>query len=529
MNLPFFTTLRQKMMFLFGLLMLVVFFVLAFVLLSSKEKELRTDLYLDTENFIYFAQPYLVEAYEKYFLKGQFLAFQKETQKIMKIQESIRSWSLYSYSGVLLYDSIQDSEQMWQGNVRQELREPVLARLQSPYFSLENQETGDYYFRRSNEEDRLEWVNQNEMPVETVSYRDKISSMLLPVSPDYSLEFKIVDDSIRQAMVFSSLQILVVAFFALVLSLWLSSQFARYLSVPLERLTAGVKKVGAGNFKVRFGTNFSDELGILGKTMNQMVKELKKAIDNLRFKERVAHELDLATKIQKNLLPSKAYDSETLCADGGLIPASEIGGDAFDYVTLDNQKTLFYLGDVTGHGVSAGIMSSVANAVLYAYKDEETLLGMAQAINQVLKAKSSPNVFMTMALCLWDPEKSTLEYANCGHPPIFWYHAQTQSIELLKSQGMALAMIPDIRPLLHPMTLELESGDCVFIYSDGAGEAHNPKGDMMGVERLEKIFKKALQKNSVQAMKQSILEDVLKFIAGPEREDDITVLLLQKK
>jgi phosphoserine phosphatase RsbU/P len=224
----------------------------------------------------------------------------------------------------------------------------------------------------------------------------------------YAVTYEVSYALMEQRLERARLQILGLAGVGILLTLLLSIMISVSITNPLKALKEGALKLSSGDFSTRVLVNTKDEIGVLSKTFNQMAKDLSATIEVRVYKERVTKELELATQIQNNLLPKTRVELPSLDIAGGLDPATEIGGDAFDFIPTSTGEQIIYLGDVSGHGVPAGILSSIANALIYSMREEKDLKTLAVRLNTVLQKKSFSTMFMSMGLTRFDPVKSTL-------------------------------------------------------------------------------------------------------------------------
>ncbi len=207
-----------------------------------------------------------------------------------------------------------------------------------------------------------------------------------------------------------------------------------------------------------------------------------------------------------------------------------MGGDAYDFIDMEEGKHLIYIGDGTGHGVPAGIMASISNALLYALRKENDLKVVAKLMNEVIQKKSSNTMFITMALTVWDENTSTLKYVNAGHLPLLYFDYEAKKLTEVKLSGIAFGMVDDITPLLKEQDIVLKPNDVVVLYSDGIPDAQNERNEVYGVQRLKMNLQNlANDGHTVEEIRDGLLADVMKFIGAREHLDDITVVVMKKK
>jgi sigma-B regulation protein RsbU (phosphoserine phosphatase) len=200
----------------------------------------------------------------------------------------------------------------------------------------------------------------------------------------------------------------------------------------------------------------------------------------------------------------------------------------YDFIPVDIDSTLMYLGDVTGHGVPSCIVGAVANSLFYSYAGLKDLKSIIVDVNAVLKKKTMSTMFMTLCLLKWDSAKKVLSYVNAGHDPLLYFSAKNGKVIEGEKGGVAVGMVSDISAQAKEVSMSLSSGDVVVVYSDGLLEAWKNDKEQYGMERLKKAVHAASGLATAGAVKDAIMADVAKFTAGFEQKDDMTILVVKK-
>lgn len=256
------------------------------------------------------------------------------------------------------------------------------------------------------------------------------------------------------------------------------------------------------------------------------------SIENARLfqetleKEKLEKDLELAKKIQQNLLPHiypvlKSFDIAAIND-----PARQVGGDYYDIVKLDDKRTLFAIGDVSGKGVQASLIMANTQAFLKSICKQNLPLDEAtNLINDLISENTSGGGFVTFFWGILNDETKEMTYVNAGHnPPLL---IRDGKIEFLKKGGMILGVMETIVPYMSD-TIQLQSGDTLVTFTDGITEAMNVAEEEFSDERLEKYSLKIAHK-SAQEMIDNIVEKVSEFTKGAEQSDDITCLIVKVK
>jgi hypothetical protein len=235
---------------------------------------------------------------------------------------------------------------------------------------------------------------------------------------------------------------------------------------------------------------------------------------------RLRTEIELAERVQAELVPPLRMASAELEICGQSIPSSRVGGDLIDAVSLDGSVTC-YLADVSGHGIAAGVlMSMVKSSVRTAVSKGESLVELMGRLNAVLFDLTEPNMFVTIA-GLRSAGSGRVEYLLAGHPPILHYHALSQSVSQLQMEQLPIAMFR--AATFESRTIAMEPGDLLAIVSDGFLEVTSSRGEEFGLERLESlVLRNAMEPLS--RIAERLVEDTARF---GRQEDDQTILLVR--
>ncbi|HEY9766240.1 MAG TPA: HAMP domain-containing protein, partial [Chroococcales cyanobacterium] len=150
-------------------------------------------------------------------------------------------------------------------------------------------------------------------------------------------------------------------FVSFLVSFWI----ARLLNRPIGELVRGSREAASGNLAVRVPEKRTDELGELAHAFNSMLGDLARQREELKEQERMAQELATARKIQQAMLPTEAPISSRLNIDFYAESASEVGGDYFDFLPLEDGQMAIAIGDVTGHGVPAALLMAMVKSCLH--------------------------------------------------------------------------------------------------------------------------------------------------------------------
>ena len=257
------------------------------------------------------------------------------------------------------------------------------------------------------------------------------------------------------------------------------------------------------------------------------------AIENARLqiqeaeRARLGRELELAHDIQKTLLPRKLHHSkDTRWRIAGGLPR-EVGGDFFDFIQLDPVRLGLVIADVSDKGIPAALYMMFARTVIrtVALSGREPALALQRA-NDLILSDSTSDMFVTASYGVLDVAAHRLTYSSAGHNLALHAPAgEARPIEL-KTDGLALGIIDDIE--LEQKTVDLNPGDVVLFYTDGAIDTLNPAGEEFGDERLAELLNQH-KDAPAESIAVAIDAAVRTWAAGESQYDDFTLIVIRRK
>jgi sigma-B regulation protein RsbU (phosphoserine phosphatase) len=306
-----------------------------------------------------------------------------------------------------------------------------------------------------------------------------------------------------------------------------SMLLAKFLNRPIEQLVKATTLVSDGDLSVRVPEDRPDELGQLARSFNKMLRELAQKQQELQEQERVLQELATARKIQQAMLPSEAPSSKTLNIDFYAQSASEVGGDYFDFLPLDDHQMAIVIGDVTGHGVPAALLMAMVRSCLHTQVlSNHQIADVMRVANNTVYQGTYERRLMTFFYSILDTRTGILRFANAGHLYPLHYQAQTRTVEQLEFASYPLGVKPNTN--YKENQVQLFAGDMLVFYSDGIIEAQNPEEEQFGFDRLEESITKHGHLHANDIVK-NLLADWKTFTKDGDRppEDDVTVVVVK--
>lgn len=242
-------------------------------------------------------------------------------------------------------------------------------------------------------------------------------------------------------------------------------------------------------------------------------------------RERQRVELETARRIQSSILPELPPRLSGVDLAHAYLPASEVGGDFYDVLALEDGRLAVAVGDVAGHGVSSGLIMSMAKSALAVQVTfDPEVAAVFNTLNRTVYQTARKRLLATLCYALIDPRRLEMVYASAGH--LFPYRIDAAGrVEALESVAYPLGVRGKLE--IEARTAKLAPGDTLFLFSDGVVEACvEGKDEPYGFERLEASLARHGQ-GSVESLRDGVLADVARYTANAPREDDQTILVLR--
>ena len=275
-----------------------------------------------------------------------------------------------------------------------------------------------------------------------------------------------------------------------------------------------------------------DEIQTLSESILKLENDINSYIDNLTKvtaeKERIGAELNIATQIQADMLPSifpPFPDREEFVIYATMMPAKEVGGDFFDFFMVDDRHLAMVMADVSGKGVPAALFMVIGKTLLKDHTVPDKDLGeVFMEVNELLCESNKEGLFITAFEAVLDIATGELRFVNAGHELPF-IKKKDGAYEAYKVKaGFVLAGMEGIRYKAGSMMLE--PGDKLFLYTDGVPEATNGAQELYGMERLSQTLNRCGDLPP-EALLPAVKEAVDTFVGDAPQFDDITMLSLE--
>ncbi|CAN5555118.1 hypothetical protein BH10ACI3_BH10ACI3_00550 [soil metagenome] len=299
------------------------------------------------------------------------------------------------------------------------------------------------------------------------------------------------------------------------------------LAVPLsvdERHVFGIIYADSPTHQATFASEHLDILTTLASVASIRVENAS-LLDERINRERMERELELATEIQQRFQPEGPPTVEGYDFQGISFSCYEIGGDYYDFIPRHDGKMLVALGDVSGKGTSASLLMSSLHAAVHGQVAAKTPLDqLVRSVNVYLAGNTPANRFITFFAAELEPATGELTFINAGHNPAILCRANG-SIELLDSSGLPLGLMDFAE--YETGTAHLNSGDVLFIYSDGVSEANNLAEDEFGMDRLQHTISTNVSR-SASGIRDKVESALSDFTGTAAPNDDITLVIVKR-
>ncbi|MCM2278596.1 MAG: SpoIIE family protein phosphatase [Oligoflexia bacterium] len=327
------------------------------------------------------------------------------------------------------------------------------------------------------------------------------------------------------------------------LALLISFLLSRAISDPLRALSAAADRIATGDFAARVSIRGRgrDELGLLGTSFNTMAGKIGELIQQTAQKARMEKELETARIVQRRFFPGEDLATPRFRLAGSLLPASECGGDWWHYAKLGDHL-IVAMGDVTGHGVSAALVTAAAHAAFSLCVErvrdgiadpEAWLRGLARELEVAIRAAGAGQAGMTLVASVIDTGSGRAVSFNAAHrPPLLLRARACAAGGADKAFG---TLVPAGGPGMgegYSATLSetwLEPGDLVLWYTDGLVECTDPTGRPLSKVEFRSRLLELVSRDSgdVRKICDALMAGVREFTGRAEVEDDITIVVGQ--
>jgi len=247
-------------------------------------------------------------------------------------------------------------------------------------------------------------------------------------------------------------------------------------------------------------------------------------------KRRIDRDLEVAHDIQRILLPNAAPAIDGFEIAGLNIPASQVSGDYYDYISLAGDRIGIAIADVSGKGIAASLIMAMCRSVLRSVAgSSQSAAAVLHEVNRQVYPDIREDMFISMAYVIAQKGSDELVLARAGHDAPLHFRVSDQSVTRINPPGMALGI--DSGSVFNRVTsdfrVRLEAGDCLILYTDGVTEALDVHGLEFGISKLIEAVQ-ASSPNGAPAILSRVTSDLKSFVGGHQQNDDITLIAIRK-
>lgn len=297
------------------------------------------------------------------------------------------------------------------------------------------------------------------------------------------------------------------------------------ISRAVNRIEKGTKAVERGDFSYRINMKPHNQLGEMAQSFDRMTESISSLLSTVAEKERLQSEIEIAATIQRNLLPKEGPQFRGVSFSAHFEPTASIGGDYYDVFNLDKTRLAVAIGDVSGHGLSTGLVMAMVKAAITTLVEEGAEeSALFHRLNDLVFRSTERRAFMTLAFTIYDLEAGTIRHTNAGHLYPYLLREGQQAPISIESPSLPLGVRSQITT--HTVELKLEEGDTVVYLSDGIVEAQDERGEPFGFEQLERLLAQQSER-SPSSIRDVILSAVAAHCGNRPADDDRTVMTLR--
>jgi phosphoserine phosphatase RsbU/P len=334
-------------------------------------------------------------------------------------------------------------------------------------------------------------------------------------------------------------------------AIFIGTRLTRTVTGAVAQLYEGTMHVNRGDFRHRIPVRSNDQVATLATSFNSMTASLEKLIEEQKQKQRLENELTIAKEVQAQLFPQENVQLASLEVHGFFRPARTVSGDYYDFLTLDSDRLILAVGDISGKGISAALLMATIHSAVRAYSLQDipvlrepaavsAALGsdvmlvsrgldvspgaLLSLLNHQLYESTPPEKYATLFLGIYNGAERKLTYSNGGHlPPIIM--SEDGSIRRLECGGTVVGLF-DQRSYPED-SVELRRGEIFLAYTDGVTEPENDFGEF-GEQRLIDLLREN-RELPLPRISEIVTAAVDDWIGANEQPDDVTLVLARAR
>lgn len=289
----------------------------------------------------------------------------------------------------------------------------------------------------------------------------------------------------------------------------------------LYRVNGSLNKITDGDLDEKVNVYDSMEFASLSDDINSTVDALKGYIDEAG--KRMEKELHLAARIQDSALP-KQFDFNNRAFDvfATMDPARQVGGDFYDFFFVDIDKIALVIADVSDKGIPASLFMMHSKTALRGFAETgSSLTEVFEKVNAELCKGNEAEMFVTVWMGIVDLGTGKVTCINAGHEYPVIIHRFGLAEMFKEKHCPPLGVIEDLT--FREYEIELEPGDCLFVYTDGVPDAMNKQEEQFGTDRLISVLNMNKDCPMVELLP-AVQRELDEFVGAADQFDDVTML-----
>ena len=347
------------------------------------------------------------------------------------------------------------------------------------------------------------------------------------------VELTVRESAIASRVQTAMMELATIALFTLVLGCGLSALLIGIFVRPIQALSDSVRAIGEGTMVADIGTSGNEEIDEIARAFNEVTAKFRSAQSHLMEQERMQQEMQMAQEIQQMLLPRKVPELEGFELGSLYRAAKEVGGDYYDFLTVDERTVGVVVADVSGKGVPGSlVMTMIRTALRMEARGNRSASDVMAKMNSFVTEDMKKGMFVTMFYVVLDSVNRAFTYASAGHNPMILYRGESDATYFLKPKGIPVGIdVPDgelFRRTISVEKLTLRQDDMLVIYTDGITEAMNEERDQFGEARLLAAIKKHGH-GTAQEFADALNQEIHEFTGGAPQNDDITLVAIKER
>lgn len=241
--------------------------------------------------------------------------------------------------------------------------------------------------------------------------------------------------------------------------------------------------------------------------------------------EELEEELILSRQIQKSMIPAVLPEIPGIRLSSIYVPSRKIGGDLFNVFQLDEDRVIFHILDVSGHGVPAALISAMAKISFQAQlRNLDSLTNVMFRVNQEIMNTTPPEYYLTSFMAVMNLKTRMLFYTNASHTPPILFNSKNRTLTDLRTNGLFVGLVKNNE--YEEKSIQLEPGDKFFLFTDGIYEIFDSDMNQYGRQRLKDFILKHIDYEG-KVLLNELIKDQDKFLKNKSRDDDITGLAVE--